>query len=139
MARWPLTTPRKPGQPSPSRQVCLTGPNRLLSSRCVWLQSGSYGGNTPGNRLTAPFTEEHPHITVEWHHWNVEQVAETSATGVLQDVLHFPWAEGRLWQDYVARLVTQGMLLGLNRFIRRDHYDLTDYWPGWSAREYLAG
>ena len=91
---------------------------------------GSYGGNTPGNRLTTPFTETHPHITVEWHHWNIEQAAETSATGVLQDVLHFPWVEGRLGQAYVARLVTQGMLLGLNQFIRRDHYDLTDYWPG---------
>ena len=91
---------------------------------------GSYGGNTPGNRLTTPFTETHPHITVEWHHWNIEPVAETSATGVLQDVLHFPWVEGRLGQAYVARLVTQGMLLGLNQFIRRDHYDLTDYWPG---------
>ena len=91
---------------------------------------GSYGGNTPGNRLTTPFTETHPHITVEWHHWNIEPVAETSATGVLQDVLHFPWVEGRLGQAYVARLVTQGMLLGLNQFIRRDQYDLTDYWPG---------
>ncbi len=30
----------------------------------------------------------------------------------------------------MARLVTQGMLLGLNQFIRRDRYDLTDYWPG---------
>ena len=108
-------------------------PNRTKQSVAVQVRLasvGSYGGNTPGNRLTAPFTEEHPHITVEWHHWNVEQVAETAATGVLQDVLHFLWAEGRLWQDYVARLVTQGMLLGLNRFIRRDHYDLTDYWPG---------
>ena len=108
-------------------------PNRTKQSVAVQVRLtpiGSYGGNTPDHRLTAPFTEEHPHITVEWHHWNVEQVAETSATGVLRDVLHFPWAEGRLWQDYVARLVTQGMLLGLNRFIRRDRYDLTDYWPG---------
>ncbi len=108
-------------------------PNRTKQSVSVQVRLASissYGGNTPDHRLTAPFTETHPHITVEWLHWNIEQMAETSATGVLQDVLHFPWVEGRLGQAYVARLVTQGLLLGLNQFIKRDHYDLSDYWPG---------
>ena len=53
-------------------------PNRTKQSVAVQVRLtpiGSYGGNTPGNRLTAPFTEEHLHITVEWHHWNVKQVA----------------------------------------------------------------
>ena len=108
-------------------------PNQTKQSVAVQVRLapiGSYGGNTPGKRLTAPFTETHPHITVEWYHLQFEEVAEASATAGLQDVLHFPWAEGVLWQGYVARLVTQGMLLGLNQFIRRDRYDLTDYWPG---------
>ena len=84
---------------------------------------------------TAPFTEAHPHLTIEWQPWNAtleiwEAFREAIATGqagdIMHDLVHLPWRLG----DPIPQLVAQGALLGLNQFIRRDGYDLTDFWPG---------
>ena len=93
---------------------------------------------------TAPFTEAHPHLTIEWQSWRdvpelrqvlVEGVAAGQAGDVMQDIVHLPWWLG----DSAPQLVMQGALLGLNQFIRRDRYDLTDFWPGCLERSTWRG
>ena len=79
------------------------------------------------------FTAAHPHFTITWQPWEFlgaqtwEQVlnliAETAAAGQFYDVL-------QLWDSVPADSGTYGALLGLNRFIRRDRFDLADFWPG---------
>ena len=91
-------------------------------------------------QYTAPFTEAHPHLTIEWQSWSEipgmyqafrDAVTSGQAIDVFQDqdIVQVPW-----WAWDPVPLVTQGAFLGLNQFIRRDRYDLTDFWPG--AQEY---
>ncbi len=86
-------------------------------------------------QYTAPFTEAHPHLTIEWQTWSEvpgmyqalwEAVDSGQAVDVFQDqdIVQVPW-----WTRDAVPLVTQGAFLGLNQFIRRDRYDLTDFWP----------
>ena len=85
------------------------------------------------HKVAVPFTEAHPHITIKWQEWDFSSVVdfatyinvftEAAAAGQFYDVLHF-------WPQVPAESGTQGALLGLNRFIRRDRFDLTDFWPG---------
>lgn len=93
-------------------------------------------------QYTAPFTEAHPHLTIEWQTWSEvpgmyqalwEAVDSGQAVDVFQDqdIVQVPW-----WAWDPVPLVTQGAFLGLNQFVRRDRYDLTDFWPG--ALEYTT-
>ena len=85
------------------------------------------------HKVAVPFTEAHPHITIKWQEWDFSSVVdfatyinvftEAAAAGQFYDVLHF-------WPQVPADSGTQGALLGLSRFIRRDRFDLTDFWPG---------
>ena len=93
---------------------------------------------------TAPFTEAHPHLTIEWQEWidtrDLYQALEAAiaagqAGDIMHDLVHLPWWFG----DSVPSLVAQGALLGLNQFIRRDGYDLTDFWPGCLERSTWRG
>ena len=95
-------------------------------------------------QYTAPFTEAHPHLTIEWQSWRDhselyqgfrEAIATGQAGDVMYDLVHLPWWFG----DSVPPLVIQGALLGLNQFIRRDRYDLTDFWPGCLERSTWRG
>ncbi len=95
-------------------------------------------------QYTAPFTEAHPHLTIEWQVWNDnselyqgfrEAIATGQAGDIMQDIVHLPWWLG----GPVPPLVVQGALLGLNQFIRRDRYDLTDFWPGCLERSTWRG
>ncbi len=87
-------------------------------------------------QYTAPFTEAHPHLSIEWQTWSEvpdmgqvfwEAVTSGQAVDVFQDqdIVRVPW-----WARDAVPLVMQGAFLGLNQFIRRDRYDLTDFWPG---------
>ena len=87
-------------------------------------------------QYTAPFTEAHPHLTIEWQTWSEipgmyqafrDAVTSGQAVDVFQDqdIVQVPW-----WAWDPVPLVTQGAFLGLNQFIRRDRYDLADFWPG---------
>ena len=93
---------------------------------------------------TAPFTEAHPHLTIEWQEWRDTRdlyqaleaaVAAGQAGDIMHDLVHLPWWFG----DSVPPLVMQGALLGLNQFIRRDGYDLSDFWPGCLERSTWRG
>ncbi len=96
------------------------------------------------HEYTAPFTEAHPHLAIEWQDWRYlpefrEVLREAIATGqagdIMQDTVNIPWWLG----DPVPELVTQGALLGLNQFIRRDRHDLSDFWPGCLERSTWRG
>ena len=78
------------------------------------------------------FANHHPSLTLEWLDLPAfpndprrlrEWTSDLAASGDLAGLLHTtPVA--------LASLLDQGGLLGLNRFARRDRYDLRDYWPG---------
>ncbi len=96
------------------------------------------------HEYTAPFTEAHPHLTIEWQDWRYlpefqevfrEAIATGQAGDIMQDIVNLPWWLG----DPVPSLVAQGALLGLNQFIRRDGYDLSDFWPGCLERSTWRG
>ena len=96
------------------------------------------------HEYTAPFTEAHPHLNVEWQSWYDhpelrdgfrEAIASGQAGDVMYDLVYLPWWLG----DPVSPLVVQGALLGLNQFIRRDRYDLSDFWPGCLERSTWRG
>ncbi len=113
---------------------------RQIPVRVRYIPGGGYGAAWNVNQFrqyTAPFTEAHPHLTIEWQNWSdipgmYQAFREAIATGQArdvfqdQDIVQVPWWAG----DSVPPLVVQGALLGLNQFIRRDRYDLTDFWPG---------
>ena len=93
---------------------------------------------------TAPFTEAHPHLAIEWQEWRDTRdlyqaleaaIAAGQAGDIMHDLVHLPWWFG----DSVPPLVMQGALLGLNQFIRRDGYDLSDFWPGCLERSTWRG
>ncbi len=95
-------------------------------------------------QYTAPFTEAHPHLTIEWQNWGAlpellqafrEAINTGQAGDVMHDLVHFHWR----FRDTVPQLVVQGALLGLNQYIRRDRYDLTDFWPGCLERSTWRG
>ena len=83
--------------------------------------------NTPEEELTKRFTEEHPHIEVQWEPWvvaqGIEGVRAVAAAGELPDVV-------QLWTNAQSEPVFQGKLAPLDRFIKVDRYDLGDFWPG---------
>ena len=96
------------------------------------------------HEYTAPFTEAYPHLAIEWQDWRYlpdfrealqEAIASGQAGDIMQDIVNIPWWLG----DPVPELVAQGALLGLNQFIRRDGYDLTDFWPGCLERSTWRG
>ena len=96
------------------------------------------------HEYTAPFTEAHPHLAIEWQDWRYlpefrealqEAIASGQAGDIMQDIVNLPWWLG----DPVPELVVQGALLGLNQFIRRDRYDLSDFWPGCLERSTWRG
>ena len=96
---------------------------------------GGYGDASNLSQYTAPFIEAHPHLAIEWQAWTAnaelwqffrEAVSAGQAGDIMYDAVHLPWR----YDDSVPLLVTQGALLGLNQYIRRDGYDLTDFWPG---------
>lgn len=111
---------------------------RQVPIRVRYATGGAYDAAWNTSRIrqyTAPFTEAHPHLSIEWQDWYDvpelrqgfrEAVATGQAGDVMHDLVHLPWWVG----DAVPHLVTQGALLGLNQYIRRDGYDLTDFWPG---------
>ena len=129
-----------PGQPSADlpRQT-----QRQVPIRVRYSAGEGYGASWNMNQFrqyTAPFTEAHPYLTIEWQAWSEipgmyqafrEAVTSGQAVDVFQDqdIVQVP-----LWTGDAVPLVTQGAFLGLNQFIRRDRYDLTDFWPG--ALEY---
>ena len=95
-------------------------------------------------QYTAPFTEAHPHLTIELQNWierpelfeTLREAINTGQAGdVMQDIVHLPWWLG----DSAPQLVVQGALLRLDQFIRRDRYDLTDFWPGCLERSTWRG
>ena len=127
--------PVAPKRPDPGlpRQT-----QRQVPIRVRYSTGGAYGAAWNVNQFrqfTAPFTEAHPHLSIEWQDWYEdrdlregfrEAVATGQAGDVMHDLVHLPWWTG----DAVPHLVTQGALLGLDQYIRRDSYDLTDFWPG---------
>ena len=88
------------------------------------------------------FTETHPRFTITWQRLELPWaqgyeawlsfLGETAAAGQFYDVLH-------LWTGAPAESGTYEALLGLNRFIRRDRFDLTDFWPGATWQHDLFG
>ncbi len=115
--------------------------------RVRYSTGGTYGAAWNASQFrqyTAPFTEAHSHLSIEWQEWGdtpgmYEAIEAAIASGqagdVMQDMVHLPW-----WlRDPVPSLVVQGALLGLNQFIRRDGYDLTDFWPGCLERSTWRG
>ncbi len=79
------------------------------------------------------FAEEQPHLTLERHDFGVlgapwdqrplhEFIRELIAAGELADVFQ---SNATLTGFYF----TEGALLGLSDYAKRDNYDLTDYWP----------
>ena len=96
------------------------------------------------HEYTAPFTEAHPHLTIEWQSWHdhselYQGFREAIATGQAGDVMYDLVSLPRWLGDSVPPLVMQGALLGLNQFIRRDRYDLADFWPGCLERSTWRG
>ena len=96
------------------------------------------------HEYTAPFTEAHPHLTIEWQSWHdhselYQGFREAIATGQAGDVMYDLVSLPRWFGDSVPPLVMQGALLGLNQFIRRDRYDLADFWPGCLERSTWRG
>ena len=124
--------PKRPSADLPSQT------QRQVPIRVRYSTGGAYGAAWNANQFrqyTAPFTEAHPHLTIEWQSWYDhpelrdgfrEALATGQAGDVMQDVVHVPWWSG----DALPLLVMQGALLGLNQYVRRDGYDLTDFWPG---------
>jgi len=86
---------------------------------------------TVWQEIGARFAAEHPHLTlmqqgfplpsapVAPHEW----INKLAASGDLFDVIEF----GPL---VTAQLAGQDVLLDLQHYIKRDDYDLGDYWPG---------
>ena len=110
-----------------------TSPARLSGrspSGCVTPRAVAVATRGPEGQFrqyTRPFTEAHPHLTIEWLTWSAtpgssqvfrEAIATGQATDVFQDqdIVQVSWAAG----DAVPLLVMQGALLGLNQFVRRD-------------------
>ena len=132
----PQEQPVAPKRPDPGlpRQS-----QRQIPIRVRYSAGEGYGASWNMNQFrqyTAPFTEAHPHLTIEWQSWSEipgmyqafrEAVTSGQAIDVFQDqdIVQVPW-----WAWDPVPLVTQGAFLGLNQFIRRDGYDLTDFWPG---------
>ena len=141
----PAGTPQAP-QEAQDRPVAPKRPDpglprqtqRQVPIRVRYSTGGAYGAAWNASyfrQYTAPFTEAHPHLSIEWQDWYDvpdlrqgfrEAVATGQAGDVMHDLVHLPWWVG----DAVPNLVTQGALLGLDQYIRRDSYDLTDFWPG---------
>ena len=77
------------------------------------------------------FESKHPHIKVEWQRLPRtpagtpadEAFSALIASDDPTDVVQFT-------SGWTGLAVAQGGLLALDRLIARDHYDLTDYWPG---------
>ena len=79
------------------------------------------------------FAEEQPHLTLERHDFGVlgtpwdqrplhELIRELVAAGELADVF-------QTIATLTGLYFTEGALLGLSHYAKRDGYDLTDYWP----------
>ncbi len=128
--------PAVPKRPDPGlpRQT-----QRQVPIRVRYTTGEGYGAAWNMNQFrqyTAPFTEAHPHLAIEWQTWSEipgmyqafrDAVTSGQAIDVFQDqdIVQVPW-----WAWDPVPLVTQGAFLGLNQFIRRDSYDLADFWPG---------
>ena len=79
------------------------------------------------------FAEEQPHLTLERHDFGLlgtpwdqrplhELIRELVAAGELADVF-------QTITTLTGLYFTEGALLGLSHYAKRDSYDLTDYWP----------
>lgn len=81
--------------------------------------------------IGARFAAEHPHLTLMQQGFSLpsapvaphEWINKLAASGDLFDVIEF----GPL---VTAQLAGQDVLLDLQHYIKRDDYDLSDYWPG---------
>ena len=86
------------------------------------------------------FESKHPHIKVEWQRLSrtpagkppSEAFSALIASDDPIDVVQFP-------SGWTGLAVAQGGLLALDQLIARDHYDLTDYWPGLLAASRWRG
>ena len=83
--------------------------------------------------IGARFAEEQPHLTLERHDFGVlgapwdqrplhELIRELVAAGELADVF-------QTITTLTGLYFTEGALLSLSDYAKRDSYDLTDYWP----------
>lgn len=79
------------------------------------------------------FAEEQPHLTLERHDFGLlgapwdqrplhELIRELVAAGELADIF-------QTIATLTGLYFTEGALLGLSHYAKRDGYDLTDYWP----------
>ncbi len=83
--------------------------------------------------LAEEFTSRHPQLTVDWQLFPLTkgpdapasgpQIAELYSAGVLFDVMQLP-------RSFTSHLFIGDAAADLHPFIRRDKYDLADYWPG---------
>ncbi|MBI3974358.1 MAG: extracellular solute-binding protein [Chloroflexi bacterium] len=78
------------------------------------------------NEIGGAFTAKQPHIKVEWNNFGqggpgVQAIALAGA-GQLFDIVNFGVVT-------TGPLAARGALLGLNKYINRDRYDLKDFWP----------
>jgi multiple sugar transport system substrate-binding protein len=77
------------------------------------------------NEVSQLFMQQYPNIKVDWRNYSGpigDTVLALAASGELRDIVNFGVVS-------TAPLAAQGALLGLNSFIRRDRYDLGDFWP----------
>ena len=146
----PQDQPAVPKRPSPGRPGAdlPRQTQRQVPIRVRYSAGEGYGASWNMNQFrqyTAPFTEAHPHLTIEWQAWSEipgmyqafrDAVTAGQAVDVFQDqdIVQVP-----LWTGDTVPLVTQGAFLGLNQFIRRDRYDLSDFWPGCLERSTWRG
>lgn len=97
----------------------LDAPSEVLDA--IWQEVG------------ARFAEEQPHLTLERHDFGVlgapwdprplhELIRELVAAGELADIF-------QTISTLTGLYFTEGALLGLSHYAKRDGYDLTDYWP----------
>ncbi len=110
--------------PAPARRATGPAPRRdsVTVQVRVFLSNSTTG--VSASKWTAAFTNQHPEISLEWLPWQgAKEVKQIAAAEGLSDVVS-------LWSGAAAEPAFQGQLLGLNRFIKRDRYDLSDYWPG---------
>ena len=85
-------------------------------------------------QLAEEFSSRHPQLTVDWQPIRLtydpdspsvgQQIEQLHSAGLLFDVTQF------LFPHFTSRLFVGDAAVDLNPFLRRDKYDLSDYWPG---------
>ena len=85
-------------------------------------------------QLAEDFSSRHPSLTVDWQPFPLtydpdapsegQQIEQLHSAGLLFDVMQF------LFPYFTSHLFVGDAAVDLLPFIRRDKYDLSDYWPG---------